>query len=83
MNKILCVIRDLKSLSYGSPCIFGGPNEAVRSFCDLLDDKQTLLGRHPSDFQLVHVADWDDIEGVVTPVEHAVLVDGASYAVSD
>lgn len=79
MNKILCVIRDLKADSYGAPCLFGGPKEAVRSFCDLLEDKQTLVGRHPQDFQLVHIADWDEISGVVTPVEHVIIVDGATY----
>lgn len=82
MKKIVCVIRDLKAESFGLPCVFDGPRQAVRSFCDLLDDKETLVGKHPTDFQLLHVGDWDDVEGVLTSVERAVIVDGATYVAS-
>lgn len=79
MNKIICVIRDLKADGYGVPCVFDGPRQAVRSFCDLLDDHDILIGKHPSDFQLVHVGDWNADDGVVSSVEHVVLVDGATH----
>lgn len=83
MNKIICVIRDLKAESFGAPCVFDGPRQAVRSFCDLLADKDTLPGKHPTDFQLVHIGDWNDVDGVLSSVEHVVLVDGATYVSSN
>lgn len=80
MDKILCSVRDLKANSYGAPVVFGTPLDAVRAFTDVLGDQRTLVGLHPADFQLVYIADFNEVTGVVKSIEHVVLMDGASYS---
>lgn len=34
-------------------------------FTDLANDKNTTVGRHPEDFKLVRLGEFDDIEGTL------------------
>lgn len=78
MDKILCSIRDVKANSFGAPVLFMSVPDAVRAFGDLLSDSNTLFGKHPADFQLVHLGEWNDVTGILLPREHVVLCDGAN-----
>lgn len=78
MEKILCSIRDVKANSFGAPVLFSTPLDAVRAFSDLLSNSDTLFGKHPADFQLVYLADWDEVTGILKSREHVVLTDGAN-----
>lgn len=40
------------------------PNEAIRSFTDLCNDKKTNVGNHPLDFDLCKLGEWDDNSGM-------------------
>ena len=79
MEKILCSIRDVKANTFGAPVLFSTPLDAVRAFSDLLSNKDTLYGKHHSDFQLVYLADWDEVTGTLKVREHIVLTDGANF----
>ena len=78
--KILCTIRDAKANSCGVPVCFSTEDEAVRAFCDLLSDGDTLMGKHPGDFALIMIADYFQDNGVISPLKDPVILcDGASY----
>lgn len=53
---------------------------AIRDFGDQCRDKNTVLGKHPEDYELYHHGEWDDKEAVYTPLEKRVqLAVGSNY----
>lgn len=65
-------VYDTKSKTWQNP--FYAINDAIaeRMIGDAVDDPQTLLSKHPSDFQMYKVGEFDDQEGVIFahPPEH-------------
>lgn len=53
-------ILDHKSSAYGSPFFSPAVGVAIRSFSDLCRDDKTNLFRHPEDFSLFHIGEFDD-----------------------
>lgn len=54
---------DVKAEVFGTPFMMAHAGQAVRAFKDLANDKQTTVGRHPQDFKLVQLGEWDDQDG--------------------
>lgn len=42
---------------------------AIRDFQDQCKDKQTTIGKHPGDYELMHHGEWDDVDATYTPLE--------------
>lgn len=61
-------LRDIKAAVWSQP--FYAVNDAVgvRVFSELARDLNTVVGRHPADFQLYQVAYFDDQTGAFTNV---------------
>lgn len=66
--RIYCV-RDIKSESYGIPFFAENDRIACRSFCDLVADTSTVISRHPEDFTLVCIGDYDQFSSKILPCE--------------
>lgn len=73
--QIIC-IRDIIANCYPFPPMFvahlGG---AVRDFGDQCRDKTTQLGKHPDDYELYHVGEWDDTDAHFN-VDHRAIQHG-------
>lgn len=67
-------IFDQKALQYHPPFFTSTDGAAVRSLLDLVSDVQTTIGRHPSDYVLYYVGDYDDQKGAMLPVSPLVHV---------
>jgi len=68
-------IYDRKGLIYNAPFFAPAVGHATRSFADLANDTNTMVGRHPADFTLYYVGAYDDQSGLLIPVtalEHIV-----------
>lgn len=61
-------IYDRKALQYHPPFYASTDASAVRSLADLANDNQTTVGRHPADYVLYHIGEYDDQTGRLTPV---------------
>lgn len=72
-------IYDVKSDAYMSPFFAPAIGHAVRSFAELVNDKNTLVGRHPADFKLCHLADFDDSCGEVQGIRPVSLGFGTDF----
>ncbi|UDN67624.1 nonstructural protein [robinz microvirus RP_76] len=76
-------VFDRKALVYHAPWFAVSDGAAARSFADLATDPNTSVGRHPGDYVLYLVADWDDTAGIVMPISPAVhVVDALSLVPS-
>lgn len=70
-------IYDNASQAYGRPVFVPALGQAVRSFNDEVNSKEaTDLARHPEDFELYHLADFDDSTGRFVGVEVTRLARG-------
>lgn len=68
-------IYDLKALQYHPPFFASTNGAAVRSLADLASDTNTTIGRHPADYMLFCVGQYDDQKGQLipcVPLEHVV-----------
>lgn len=70
-------VFDKKSIAYSSPTFFHQKGQAIRAFEDAVNDSQSIFHRHPEDFSLFHIGEWDDRSGVITPLQNPVHVEEA------
>jgi len=52
---------------YQNPFCLHNKNEAIRGFADAVGDEKTNLHKHPEDYILFQVGQWEDDTGTVTP----------------
>lgn len=56
-------IRDSKTGIFNSPFFNHTNGEAERNFRDLCNDDKSMPGRHPEDYDLYHLGEYDDNTG--------------------
>lgn len=71
-------IRDVKT-SFLSPTVDQNDVSATRNFVHALMSSGSIMTTHPRDFDLVKVAVFDTDTGIVSPVDHEVIYEGANY----
>lgn len=60
-------VFDVKSDTYSAPFWKNTVGQALRDFADIAQDKGTTVGRHPADFKLVQVGEFEDSTGEIIP----------------
>lgn len=53
-------VYDSKAEAYMSPFFMQSKGQAIRAFGNSASDLTTDLGRHPEDFTLFHLGEYDD-----------------------
>lgn len=61
-------VYDSKALCFGVPFFMPSVGAAVRAFGDTANDSQSQLNRHPGDFVLFQIGEFDDEKGVMRPL---------------
>lgn len=70
MTKLMCAVYDTVSKVYAPPFYVSTKGEAVRSFSNAVNDKSMGdLNKHPKDFLLFLLGQWDDNSGLLTAVQ--------------
>lgn len=69
---------DMKIGIYSSPFFVLHEGQAIRTAQELSSDLQTTIGRHPADYSLHLVGEFNDNTGVLSGVGPAVVVTCAS-----
>lgn len=67
-------IFDSKAANYSPPFFMANHKLAIRSFADIVNDRQTNICRHPEDFSLVFLGSFDDSVGVIEAIDHQPLM---------
>ena len=62
-------VFDSKAEAYGLPHFFVAKGLAIRAFTDLTNDPQSLISKHPEDFDFFEIGEFDDLTGKFTPNE--------------
>lgn len=53
-------VYDSKVEAYMSPFFMQSRGQAIRAFCDTAEDSNSQIGKHPADFTLFHLGEYDD-----------------------
>lgn len=72
-------VFDIKADKYMTPFFMGATGEAVRAFKDLAMNRDSLVGRHPEDYKLIQIGEFDDSTGVVKTVTQVSLGFATDY----
>ena len=65
-------IFDNKADVYMTPFFFPATGQAVRAFADLVGDERSTVSKHPDDYKLVLIGEWDDSTGVCKPLSQSI-----------
>lgn len=80
--KLRCYsIYDRKTLAFFPPFFMATDGAATRSFADLAGDMNTQVGKHPGDFVLFMIGEFDDQKGAMIPLSPIAHVIDASALV--
>lgn len=63
MKLKLFAVMDKKVASYQNPFFALANGQAMRSFGDSVQAKDSPLSMHPEDYELYHIGDFDQISG--------------------
>lgn len=59
-------IRDLKAAAFAPPFFMARDELAVRAFSDAIQDSSQPMSRHPEDYHLFYLGEYDDESGQLT-----------------
>lgn len=68
MKQQVYSILDVKSSVFSQPFFMVSKGVALRNFGDLVNDPQTTISKHPSDFKLYFIGEFDDNSGGLSPL---------------
>lgn len=74
MKLEMVAVYDRAVESYGRPVFVTHTGEAVRGFIDERDNKDSQVGKHPEDFSLFHLGEYDDSSGRVQQFDQPKLL---------
>lgn len=76
----VCSIFDRKVQSYGRPMFARAIGEAMRIFRDEVNRpaEDNILYKHPEDFDLFHIGNFDEESGRLLPVNPVMLDSGSA-----
>ena len=60
-------IFDVKADAYRNLFTMNTKAQAIRSFSDLAHDESTDVGKHPEDYRLVKLGEFDESSGALVP----------------
>lgn len=61
-------IYDSKGLFFTAPFFQATDGAAIRSLADAVADVNSAIGRHPADYVLFYIGDYDELKGAMAPV---------------
>lgn len=70
----IVTIYDVKAEAHTQPMFFQSLAQAERSFRDICNDKDHSIGKHPEDYIMYWVADWDECAGSIVSLKEKVAV---------
>lgn len=61
-------IQDVKVSVFHPPMVLKNKAEARRLMADVVADSQTPMHKYPEDFRLMHIGEFDDNSGLLSPL---------------
>lgn len=65
MKLTICSIQDTRAAAWMNPMFFQSAQQAIRSFEDAVNQKDSEFGRHPEDYILFRLGEFDQRTGEI------------------
>lgn len=80
MSKLLIfTVRDNKAEAFMRPFFARARGEAIRSFGDEVNTKDTMLNKYPADFELFYLGEFDEVTAGVKALSPESLGSGLNF----
>jgi len=80
MKVLVFAVYDSKAQAFMQPFFSNAVGSAIRAFGDAVNDAGTPLAKHPGDYQLYEVGEWNDREGLLLAANpHILHGNGADF----
>lgn len=73
-------VRDRATQFFLRPFFCHTHGEAERSFTDAVKDPQSPLSKHPDDYGLWHLGEYDDNTGAIASIDPKKMLDANAFA---
>lgn len=83
MKTLMFAVYDGKSKFFSVPFFMTSLGAAVRAFADVVGDPGSMIAKHPGDYTLYQIGEFDDNEGSITGISPHILVGHGSDFVSN
>lgn len=67
MKMVICAVRDSAVQAFGRPFVVQARGQAIRSFQDECKNESSDIAKHPSDYDLYVIGEFNDENGEITP----------------
>ncbi|WNK14673.1 MAG: nonstructural protein [Microvirus sp.] len=74
MTLKIFAIYDTKACAYGIPFFMSTEGQARRAFQDLANDNTSNISKHPEDYSLHYLGDFDDTHAEITPTRPQLML---------
>lgn len=64
---VICAVRDSAAVAYAPPMTFPTIGIASRTFRDEVHREESMLFKHPEDYTLFKIGEFDDETGMLEP----------------
>lgn len=68
MKLYIFSIFDSKAETFNSPIFLPAIGQARRTFGDQVNDKESPFNKHPGDYTLFHIGEYETDTGLLTPL---------------
>lgn len=80
MIQFIYTIHDNKAAAYLPPFYLHNKNMAIRSFADCVQEEGHQFNKHPEDYSLWEIGEFDDLTGeIIYHTPHKALGTGVDY----
>lgn len=76
-------VWDSKTEAYMQPFFSPTIGSGIRAFTDACSDPQSMLAKHPGDFSLHHIGEFEDSTGTLVDQNAVALGNGEDYLKTD
>lgn len=74
MALLLFSVMDTKVGAFAAPFICRTKGEAIRSFTEARRDQNSMVSKHPADYRLYCIGEFDDGQGIINPKSPELIV---------
>lgn len=83
MKLLVFSVRDEKAQTYSSPMVLPNKGMILREFSDMVIAGNNAISKHPEDYALYQIGEFDDFTGLVKSLPVPDLLGRASEFVND
>lgn len=78
MTAKIYAVKDLAIEAFGNPIFVRHQGQAIRGFQDECKNPESMMNRHPGDYELYYIGEYDDTTATITPATNIERVARAS-----